>query len=538
MIDDIYCHKSQYKLNDPVHLIIEGRTTPSKKVKVKVFHLGNEIKNYDLDLDKKLNLGNFKPGGYQVQVNELTTAFDVVEESTDYIRYGFLSEFYNSDLGDEEDILQMNKYHINNVQFYDWMYRHDNLIPKTDKFIDPLGRAMNINAVKEKIKLCHKHGMKAIAYGAIYGAEKDYFEKFPEQLLYKNNSEKFELIDIIGIMNIQKNSPWFNHIINEFRLALIEMNFDGIHMDQYGFPKTAISGFDNSFVDLKRDFAPLIDATKEMANEVMKDSMIIFNCVNNWPIEYVKESNQDAVYIEVWDPHDKYRNLYNLIKEAMFLTNHQKNVILSAYVHPFNEDIEDYKKETSALLTMSTIFASGGNHLLLGEKNGALAEAYYVNYGKYSECFESILRNYYDFIVVYEELLFHKELHDISLTFVNGINDELKLSAPTSSDFSVNTIATVLKERDGFKVLNLINLIGIENEIWNTGKSRPVKQENIKCRYMIQETIEGVYFASPDFNKGKSINLEYKYIDHGHGRAIEFYIPSVDIWSIVYVNIE
>lgn len=538
MIKDIFCHKGQYKLEDDVHVIIEGELSQLEKLTVKVSHLGEAFKRYNFEVQSELNLGPFDAGGYMVEIGEHRTAFDVVEKSTDYIRYGFLSEFYTSDLGDDEDVKQMNKYHINNVQFYDWMYRHDDLIPKTDEFIDPLGRKMNINAVKEKIDLCHRYGMKAVAYGAVYGAEREYFERYPEQLLYKNNGEKFDLIDIIGIMNIQKKSPWFNHIVNEFRLALTEMKFDGIHMDQYGFPKTAISGFDKSYVDLKEDFAPLIDATKAMANEIMDDSMIIFNCVNNWPIEYVKDANQDAVYVEVWDPHDQYRSLYNIVKEAKFLTNHSKNIILSAYVHPFNEEIEDARKEASALLAMSTIFASGANHLLLGEKNGALAEAYYVNYGKYSEAFEAVLRNYYDFIVMYEELLFHNELHDLSLTFVNGINDELKLSLPASSDFKKDTIATILKERKGLKVLNMVNLNGIENEVWNVGKTRPIKKDNIICQYMIHEAIDSVYFASPDVDNGKAIKLDYHYVDHGHGKALEFTVPSLDIWSMIFIKIK
>lgn len=43
---------------------------------------------------------------------------------------------------------------------------------------------------------------------------------------------------------------------------------------------------------------------------------VIFNAVNNWPMEAVAQTGQDAVYIEVWPPNDRYRDLYTLIAQA------------------------------------------------------------------------------------------------------------------------------------------------------------------------------------------------------------------------------
>lgn len=540
MILDIYCDKCQYLLGDKIGLIIESNEANYDKYSISVKHLNIEILRKEIVIKDKImmvELGEFGIGGYEVCIGNKYTAFDVVNNTKDSLRYGFLSEFYERDIVDVDDIKQLNKYHINIVQFYDWMYRHHDLIPKENVFVDPLGRKLYKSAIDNKIKLCHKYGMKAIAYGAVYGAEKEYFEKFPEQLLYKNTGEKFDLIDIIGIMNISANCPWHKHIIEEFKKVLTEMDFDGIHLDQYGFPKTAISGIDNKVVYLNEAFPKLINATKRELEKIKDESIVIFNCVNNWPIEDVAKTEQDAIYIEVWEPNDKYWHLANLIKNARILASN-KNVILAAYIHPFNEAIDNSLKETAALLTMAVIFSNGGYHLMLGEKNGALAEAYYVNYGKYRTEFENILRSYYDFIVKYKELLYSSDLEDISMTYANGINGEVIFKGSNfSSDYKKDTISVVLKQNKRFKVINFINLIGIEDELWNKGKNSPIIQKDILCTYIINEEVEGVYFASPDIENGITKQLPFNIVSHSQGNAIEFIIPQINIWSMVYIKI-
>ena len=58
-------------------------------------------------------------------------AFDVVPERRRVTRYGFLTDFAPDDAG-EEDLRWMCALHLNAVQFYDWMYRHDKLLPDTE----------------------------------------------------------------------------------------------------------------------------------------------------------------------------------------------------------------------------------------------------------------------------------------------------------------------------------------------------------------------------------------------------------------------
>lgn len=106
------------------------------------------------------------------------------------------------------------------------------------------------------------------------------------------------------------------------------------------------------------------------------EKQFIFNAVNNWPVDSVKKSREDCVYIEVWSPNDTYRDLYRLIAHARG-TKDEKRVILAAYLNPFKIEPERNLNGSTAQLAMATIFASGGYHLLLGEEGSVLTEAYY-----------------------------------------------------------------------------------------------------------------------------------------------------------------
>ena len=487
--------------------------------------------------------------GVKVEVQRLDgnydayyTAFDVVDSWTRAPRYGFISDFSDSDMNDEEDIKEMNRYHINVVQYYDWMYRHHKFIPPKDKFIDPLKRKLNLSVVKQKVEYAHKYGMKAMAYGAVYGAGKEFYEKHKEWALYKNDGKVYGFGDFLYIMDINRQCKWHDHIINQF-LEAVKFGFDGIHMDQYGFPKEAISSLEGekSIRYLQGDFPKLIDDTKDYIKSKGYNAELIFNAVNNWPVEKVAKAKEDAVYIEVWPPNDTYESLYNLISNAKKYAP-QKQVILAAYMRPFLEELNIPLKsaENAAFLTMAVIFASGGFHLLLGEGNGILDDAYYPKYRTINdEEFNKRLRGYYDFIVRYEGLLYDFDISDITMTYTGGINGEYAFSG---SEFSVkpkdNCVWTLIKDKAGYKIINLLNFTGITDMRWNEPKdSEPREIRNIEVTAMLAEEAKGIYTASPDINNGVSEKLNFEYVKNENGRAVRFTVPNLKIWNLIYIKL-
>lgn len=472
----------------------------------------------------------------------LSTAFDVVASWKYAPRYGFLSDFSIGDEQDPEDIRQMAKYHLNVIQFYDWMYRHDKLMPEEEYFIDPLSRKLSLKAIKEKIRLCHKYGMKALAYSAIYAGSKDFFDEHKDWALYDNAGNAHSLGgEWLFIMNIAPESPWVKHIINEYKDTLSRLDFDGIHMDTYGFPKKAYSllGGRRKLENLDQQFRMFINKVREELEPVREDLGLSFNAVGNWSIETVAPSRQDIIYIEVWAPYENYIHLYELISRAKELG--QKPVTLAAYLPAYleNSGIKPEHAENSLLLSSAVIFASGGYRILLGENNGVLADPYFVLYGKLRPGFERTVRNYYDFIVRYANLLYDPQLKDLSMTHANGINEEYRFENGAFSSFGEpDKIWTIIKEKPGYKIINLVNLTGIKSPRWNEAKeNKPTEIKNIIVRALVEEEVEDVFVASPDINNGFPQKLEYEYENFTRGRALKFTIPNLHIWDMVYIRV-
>lgn len=493
-----------------------------------------ETKGYGADVVLTVN-GNI--------IGRLSTAFDVSDSWKKAPRYGFLCDFYKQDEMDTGAVKQLSKYHVNVVQFYDWMYRHDELIPKETYFVDPLNRKLSLAAVRNKLKLCHDYGMKAMAYGAIYAASREFYESNRDLALYDSNGGVQNLGDNwLFIMNISEESPWVEHITGEFARTVTELDFDGIHMDTYGFPKAAFSRLNGQtkLERLEQHYPRFINRTRRRLEALKGDVGIIFNAVGNWSVETVAPAEQDAVYIEVWDPSDRYFHLNHIINRAQELG--RKPVILAAYISAYLKDngVSPDHAENCFLLLSSVIFASGGYHILLGENNGILADPYFVRYGVIRREFERTVRNYYDFIVRYQTLLYDQELKDNSMTHTNGINEEYVFGNSEFSSYGEpDKVWTIIKEKPGRKVIHLINLRGIASDIWNEGKaSRPVPVEQIHVKVLVDETVKRVFLASPDQNNGSAAVLEFTFSEHSRGILLEFTVPMLEIWDLINIETE
>lgn len=563
-IVDMYPEKAQYLSGQDVKIIVQIKNPARSQVTVTAFMIIAQLETivYQDDLQLQLEPSEEKSmcftygspqsdwEGYGVDITlnmegralgMLSTAFDVVSSWKKAIRYGFLCDFYEKDEEDTSDVEQMAKFHLNAVQFYDWMYKHEDLVPKTDYFIDPLDRKLSLRAVGNKLEVCHKYGMKALAYGAVYGASYDFYKTHEEWALLNNDGKTIGLGgNWLIIMNTSPDSPWSEHIVNEYKKAVEEIGFDGIQLDTYGYPKKAYSTV-NGQLKLERldtHFPGLINTTREVLEKSGKDVGLIFNAVNNWPVDTVAAAALDAVYIEVWDPNDRYVHIQQIIRNAR--EKGRKPVILAAYLKAFAETgkASDKQAENCFLLASAAIFANGGYHILLGEYNGLLTEGYFVRYAEIHDKFVRNVRNYYDFIVRYAKLLYAPELEELTMTHSGGINDEFLF---TNVEFSTygepDKVWVIIKEKPGYTVINLINLTGIKSDKWNEGKKhKPVKVSGIHVEALILEKVKGVFIASPEVENGVCSELKFEYIHKANGKYVSFDIPQLMVWDLVFIK--
>ncbi len=470
------------------------------------------------------------PRGYGVDLQVLdgagqvlataSTAFDVLEHWAQAPRYGFLTDFGPDRADFDRTMLWLTKYHINGLQFYDWMYRHEQLLPPADVFDDPLGRRLSLATVKKLIDAAHARGIAAMPYTAVYAASVPFFQQHPDWGLLDVEGQPIPFgDDFLMIMNPAPGSSWTEHLLGQFAEVLGKMAFDGIHLDQYGDPKV---GFDTqgNRLDLADTLAAFINATRR----VVRDGTLIFNAVGNWPIETVALSEEDVVYIEVWPPYTLFQDLHQLIIEAQHLGG-GKPVILAAYVDP--------TREQNVLLSDAVIFASGGFHIELGEPGKILADPYFPKYGQMSDGLATVLRRYYDFAVRYENVL-SQGTQDTTVRRAKRVAVEGNDLQITDAGRTCCKVWVITREGDGYETISLINLLDVTNPEWNESLTKnPAPLTRLRVRYYTDRPIQRAWWASPDVENPHAQALGFSIGSDEGGTYVAFRVPLLVYWDLI-----
>lgn len=549
---DLFPTKAQFLTGEPVAVCLQTDGQHCEGAVLSIYHLEKLLWKkaiFGLSQNTTIPLGSFDTAcsGYGVSValraNDetvlLETSFDVVDHPKRSLRYGFVSDFAPEDR--ENGAMEwLCKCHINMVQYYDWSYRHDSLVAEQENYRDMMGKAISRNTVQEKIHSAKEYGMHSIAYGAVYAASRPFFENHQNWAFYNSNQQPFVFIDVFYIMNIQKGSPWRDHLISEYRKAIQKMGFSGIHMDTYGFPKTAFShlGTQPEWVQLDQELPSLIAETRQKLADAATDPYLIFNNVGNWPTYSTASAPQDAVYIEVWDPYNSYAHIAQLIDSARAAAGDYKPIILAAYLKPFREESRD-RAMNAAKIATAGIVSNGAYHLLLGENRAVLTQGYYSDYTRLSEREANTLRRYYDFMIRYMDLFYGTALRTVSMTHMGWDNYEYQcLSHPVSACGEAGTLWMIVREQKNRKCVSLVNLCGCGDAYWNRGKETPIPQHNVKLRIQVDFPVTGVYTASPDEPSLKAQAILCHETDNDKGRFIDVTLTDVKVWRTIWIDMK
>lgn len=475
-----------------------------------------------------------------------TVIKSAIDVNPKQIRYGFLTGFKPEDSGSRNTAFDfLLQQHCTHVQFYDWSYRPHQYQPEPsqydegERYRDLMGKSVDISVVKQSIEGLHHYGVKALAYGAVYAASKEYLQEHPEQGLYGPDGNPLDLIGKFFIMNIAKGNQWRERILEQYHYATDILGFDGIHMDTYGYPKIAFD-LARKPIYLDREFVSLINAGAR------HDKENIFNNVGGWPADLTAKANQKAIYIEVWDPHTHYRHLRQLINSHL---GYGKPVVLAAYSLSFRQDenLDRRKALSSTCLLMASICAHGATPLLFGETGGILTQPYYVDYTSLGLEERALLTGYTDFSVQYGQLLFASDLVDVTESFAFGENREFDFSVHSrntkaqepkvSFEGLPDTIWSIVHMDKKRIVINLINLIGQKDAFWNTDK-KPLDGDwaiTIQIPYYTPHMC--FYVASPEMDNGRAQLLPGKRIEGLRGPAWEITIDSISLWTLIWAEL-
>lgn len=204
--------------------------------------------------------------GYLVKISigdqEKFTAIDVSENVYQYPRYGYCVDFF-PDESSETSIEMMRvlaqEYHINLVQYYDWMYCHEQILPvDSESFIDMYNHTLSKDTITQRINAGHQYSQLAIAYQMpcmarenyqVHGASPSWglyslpdhhnisYNPSDPQSLNSINQYFFPLKEkpapLLMVMN-PLNTDWQNFMSNQYSKAVSTLDFDGIPIDQMG----------------------------------------------------------------------------------------------------------------------------------------------------------------------------------------------------------------------------------------------------------------------------------------------------------------
>ncbi len=442
----------------------------------------------------------FVPG---ISRRRLQTAFDIAQAWYEQPRYGFLCDFPIDHENAQAAIEELLKFHINGLQFYDWHYRHDQLMPDQSVYKDVLGRQLSLDVIKQFIGHAHQRGMACLPYLAIYGASMVYWNAHQDQGLYDPAGKALLFHDFLGLMNPSSNSPWANHLLTECRKTLEQMPFDGLHIDQYGDPKIA---YDSSSrpVDLPAAFVDFINRAKENHPE----KTVVFNAVGNWPIEALCKSRQDFMYIEIWPPAIRYQDLVDIIQNAQHQSGN-KPVVLALYVPA--------RRIANIHLSSAVILASGATRIELGEQARYLSDPYFPKHQPISSSLYKRLRKLYDFAVAYREWL-----KPTGSTFSEG-----QVEIPQG----VMCLSNILGNRT---IMHLINFTQLAERRWDKPHATPRTLNQVKIRLSLKKKPGRILYASPDESSIHLLPVPFEW----SGGALSMVLPRLKYWSMISIETE
>ena len=453
---------------------------------------------------------NLSEGGYGVEARlssggeeaRCETAFDFLCDWAEFPRYGFVCDFTPDRQDAEATIQALARFHLNGLQFYDWQYRHDDLVPPTDEFIDPLGRPQSLQAVRDLIAAAHRHGMKAMPYLAIYAASAKFWHAHPEMALY---DEKHQLVpfgeEFLGIMDPTAGTGWSKHLLAECRRVLGTLPFDGLHIDQYGEPQTGFNQ-EGEPVDLPRAFSDFIQAAVDQHPR----RPVLFNAVKNWPIDSLAKAPVAFNYIEVWPPKTTYWNVAEIVRNARRLSE-QKPVVIALYI-PANRPINN-------LLADAVIHACGGTRIEVGENGRLLSDPYFPKHEAMDPTLGEGIRRQTELLIRYSDWIGPQVSE----------NETVQVTAPAG-------VFTAYRDVKAGASISLVNLQAGVPLSWNEDHAAPEEFKDFEVSLVFSELVESVWLATADQDSLTAASIRFEQIE---GRLI-IIVPELKIWDVLLIK--
>lgn len=467
-----------------------------------------------------------------------TVGIDVSSDWTRFPRYGFLSRYGPMTAQQIDTVIgNLNRHHINGLQFYDWHHAHHQMLPgpagaPPATWANIANQEVDLSTVSGYIKAAHQRNMRAMFYNLVYGALKDAAADGVSDQWYIFTDANHQNRDKLGLsapfvsdifLLDPSNAGWQSYIEQDIARVYAGLGFDGFHMDQVGDRGTRYA-YDGTPMILASTFEGFITAIRN----ARPDKHAVMNAVNQYGQPGIARAPTPFLYTEVWQPNEGYADLAKVILDNNALAAGQKNSVLAAYVNYGLADQQGVFNTPSVLFADAVIFAFGGAHIELGEH--MLGKEYFPNDNL---AMKTDLRNalvpYYDFLVGYENLLRDGGTFNTPNLTTSGT---LSLSAWPAQQ---GRIATVGKQVGDQQVIHLLNFTDATTMAWrdNAGvQAYPRERTEIPLLLATDRTVARIWYATPDQNMGAAAPLQFTQT----GSDVAFTLPFLKYWSMVVVE--
>ncbi len=417
------------------------------------------------------------------------SAVEALEGWWESPRHAAVTEF-RSVKGTAAAVRALRDWHVTVVQLYDWMYRHYRYLPPFGtSFIDALGRRVSHSAVRAGVRAGHATGIASLAYGSVYGAEREYVDLHPDERVFDEAGVPLSLGETFYINDLRPGRPWRRRLLGEYASAVRRIGVDGIHMDTYGPPHRAIAA-DGERLDFAELYPGLIAEGAETVAAAREGARVLFNCVEGFPLDQVARSPAAALYLELWPPDVAYADILRWIHRAREL-GAGRAVVIAAYISAMRTYEDDpvgrRGAAEAAVLLSSIIIAAGAYHHAIAQSDRLLVEGYYPEARRLRARERDELQATWAFSARYVHLLSDPGIvadePDIDLLDREGHSLPLS-SVPRSGAIWVRSS----RARDGTRILQLVDLMDQLDDRWDESRRPSPRRVGWRLRQANQPT--------------------------------------------------
>jgi dextranase len=332
--------------------------------------------------------------GYLVSISAgsstAATAIDVSSNWTHFPRIGALTSYpsgTSSATADADIATLVRKYHLNAVQFYDWMWRHENPVQKNPDGSLPStwtawnGDVISPATVKTYISAAHNHSVAAMPYTMSYAALQNYQSVSgvdPSWALdYQSTGQPwaFEMKPNQPNTNLYifnpANTSWQNYITAKYVDEVNTMGFDGVHLDQLG-NWGAMTDTSHNPVDIPSGLASLVSASRTALNASASGKVLGINAVDGFGGDNVASGQKtNYLYSELWDNHETYSAIKTYLDTQQAESGAIPSVI-AAYPNTKDDAGPVYEAESAARSAGLTV---------MSDHAGYTGSGFVANYG-------------------------------------------------------------------------------------------------------------------------------------------------------------